>query len=237
MKQRNSQSYEARDLFNMSLGSGGGRSVCLWCCRLLSVPLRAGLRKEVGLLRPGPGGLEVLRHQMVRWNAGGTEYPRWWHRQIGRPQFGLVSKLDKYATLSFAMTNGLANDSDKFKITITLRRVEEYGDLGFYKNFQFLFSPSVPKFFFYNFDTFFMKQRNSLSYEARNLLKMSLGSGGGRSVCLMRCRFLSVPLREQASVKRWDCSGLDHVVRRCFGTEWNCEVPGARSTRDGDTGK
>ena len=35
----------------------------------------------------------------------------------------------------------------------------------------------------------------------------------------------------------WDCSGLDHVVRRCFGTKWYGEVPGARSTRDGDTGK
>ena len=27
---------------------------------------RAGLRKEVGLLRPGPCGPKVLRHQMVR---------------------------------------------------------------------------------------------------------------------------------------------------------------------------
>ena len=34
---------------------------------------RAGLRnKEVGLLRPGPRGPKVLRHQMVRWSAGGT---------------------------------------------------------------------------------------------------------------------------------------------------------------------
>ena len=66
---------------------------------------------------------------------------------------------------------------------------------------------------------------------------MSLGSGGGRSVCLWRCRLLSVPLGEQASGRRWDCSGLDHVVRRCFGTKWYGEVPAARSTRDGDTGK
>ena len=48
---------------------------------------RACLRKEVGLLRPGPRGPKVLRHQMVRWSAGGTEYPRWWHRQVGRQQF------------------------------------------------------------------------------------------------------------------------------------------------------
>ena len=65
---------------------------------------------------------------------------------------------------------------------------------------------------------------------------MSLGSGGGRFVRLWRC-LLSVPLGEQASGRRWwDCSGLGHVARRCFGTKWYDEVPGARSTRDGDTG-
>ena len=42
---------------------------------------------------------------------------------------------------------------------------------------------------------------------------MSLGSGGGRSVCLWRCRLLSVPLGEQASGRRWDCSGLGHVAQ------------------------
>ena len=68
---------------------------------------------------------------------------------------------------SFAMTSGLASVFDKFKILITLRRVQ---------------------------------------------------------------------LGEQASGRRWDCSGLDHVVRRCFGTKWYGEVPMARSTRDGDTG-
>ena len=75
-----------------------------------------------------------------------------------------------------------------------------------------------------------------MSYKASNLLRMSLGSGGGRSVCLWRCCLLSVPLGEQASGRRWDCSGLGHVARRCFGTKWYDEVPGARSTRDGDTG-
>ena len=65
---------------------------------------------------------------------------------------------------------------------------------------------------------------------------MSLGSGGGRSVCLWRCCLLSVPLGEQASGRRWDCSGLGHVARRCFGTKWYDDVPEARSTRDGDTG-
>ena len=46
----------------------------------------------------------------------------------------------------------------------------------------------------------------------------------------------AVPLGEQASGRRWDCSGLGHVARRCFGTKWYDDVPGARSTRDGDTG-
>ena len=91
--------------------------------------------------------------------------------------------------------------------------------------------------FFKNLDTFFMKQRNSLSYEVRNLWKMSLGSGGGCSVCLWRCRPLSVPLGEQVSEWRWNCSSLNHLVQRCFGTKWYDEVPGARNTRDGDTGK
>ena len=47
---------------------------------------------------------------------------------------------------------------------------------------------------------------------------------------------LSVALGEQASGRRWDCSGLGHVARRCFGAKWYDDVPGARSTRDGDTG-
>ena len=65
---------------------------------------------------------------------------------------------------------------------------------------------------------------------------MSLGSDGGRFVRLWRCRLLSVPLEEQASGKRWDGSGMGHVARKCFGTIWYSDVPGARSTRDGDTG-
>ena len=35
--------------------------------------------------------------------------------------FARFFKLDKYAMFSFAMTSGLASDSDKFKIIITLR--------------------------------------------------------------------------------------------------------------------
>ena len=36
--------------------------------------------------------------------------------------------------------------------------------------------------------------------------------------------------------RKWDCSGLSHVARRCFGTKWYDDVPGARSTQDGDIG-
>ena len=44
--------------------------------------------------------------------------------------FARFFKLDKYAMFSFAMTCGLASDSDKFKIIITLRRAQKFGDTG-----------------------------------------------------------------------------------------------------------
>ena len=49
--------------------AGFGRRTLRSSLALLSVVGaigRAGLRKEVGLLRPGPRGPKVLRHQMVR---------------------------------------------------------------------------------------------------------------------------------------------------------------------------
>ena len=67
---------------------------------------------------------------------------------------------------------------------------------------------------------------------------MSLGSGGGRSVCLWRCRLLSVPLGEQLPqegggiAQAW--TTWSEGASAPNGTP---EVPGARSTRDGDTGK
>ena len=48
---------------------------------------------------------------------------------------------------SFAMTNGLANDSDKFKLIITLRRVHKFVNTEPYKKFDFLFNPQMPKVF------------------------------------------------------------------------------------------
>ena len=41
----------------------------------------------------------------------------------------------------------LASDSDKFKIIITLRRAQKFGDTGPYKNFDFLFNPLLHDFF------------------------------------------------------------------------------------------
>ena len=61
--------------------------------------------------------------------------------------FARFFKLDKYAMFSFAMTTGLASDSDKFKIIITLRRAQKSGDTGPYKNFDFLFNPHMPDVF------------------------------------------------------------------------------------------
>ena len=40
---------------------------------------------------------------------------------------------------SFAMTSGLASVFDKFKILITLRRAQKFGDTGPCKNFDFFF--------------------------------------------------------------------------------------------------
>ena len=40
--------------------------------------------------------------------------------------------LTKYAMFSFAITSGLASDSDKFKINITLRRALKFRDTGWY---------------------------------------------------------------------------------------------------------
>ena len=42
---------------------------------------------------------------------------------------------------SFAMTSGLASVFDKFKILITLRRAQKFGDTGPCKNFDSVFNP------------------------------------------------------------------------------------------------
>ena len=102
---------------------------------------RAGLRKEVGLLRPGPRGPKVLRHQMVQMVPNGTVMcrghgvPEMVPGDTGNEDnssFARFFKLDKYAMFSFAITSGLASDFDKFKIIVTLRRAQKifkYGTL------------------------------------------------------------------------------------------------------------
>ena len=53
-----------------------------------------------------------------------------------------------FAMLSFAMTSGLASDSDKFKLAIALRRAQQFGDTGPYTIFVFSYNPLVPEFSF-----------------------------------------------------------------------------------------
>ena len=119
----------------MLLGSGGGRSVCFWRCRLLSVPLG----EQASGRRWGCSGLGHVARRCF-----GTK----WYGEVPGARstrddssFARFFKLDKYAMFSFAMTSGLASDSDKFKIIITLRRAQKFGDTGPYKNFDFLFRP------------------------------------------------------------------------------------------------
>ena len=59
---------------------------------------------------------------------------------------------------------------------------------------------------------------------------------GGCFIRLWRCHLLSMPSGDHASGRRWDYSGLDHGVQRCFNTKWYSDVLGAQSTWDGDTG-
>ena len=110
---------------------------------------RAGLRKEVGLLRPEPRGPKVLWHQMVQWGAGGTEYPRWWHRQWGRQQFCWFFELDTICVPCSVLPwqGDLSSVSDKFKIIITLCRAQKNGYTWSYKNFIFLYSPLLHELF------------------------------------------------------------------------------------------
>ena len=48
---------------------------------------------------------------------------------------------------SFALTSGLASDSDKFKIIITMRWVHKFGDVGPYKNLDFIVNRLEPAVF------------------------------------------------------------------------------------------
>ena len=61
--------------------------------------------------------------------------------------FARIFKLDKYVMFSFAMTSGLASDSDEFKIIIMQCRVQKFGDMGTLKNFDFYVNPLASNFF------------------------------------------------------------------------------------------
>ena len=115
----------------MSLGSDGGRFVRLWRCCLChwkSRPQEGG-----GIAQAWATWPEGALAPNGTMNCRSTEYPRWRHRQWGQQQFCSVFKLDKYAMFSFVMTSGLASDSDKFKIIITLHRELKFWDTGPYK--------------------------------------------------------------------------------------------------------
>ena len=90
--------------------------------------------------------------------------------------------------------------------------MESLGSKGLYKQ--------------YNLDTFYLHNlrpicRHIKRISVKSLYRMSL-MFRRRTLRLISgvIRLLSVPSGEQASGRRWDCSGLDHVVRRCFGTKW-----------------
>ena len=77
-----------------------------------------------------------------------------------------------------------------------------------------------------------MKLLHLLFHKAWFLFRILLGSGEGRTLCVYlrqcrHCHLLSVPSREQTSGRKWDCSGLDHMVRRCFDLKLYSNVPGS----------
>ena len=56
---------------------------------------------------------------MVRWSAGGTEYPRWWHRQVGRRSVMMILNLSEslakplvMAKLNMAYLSSLKNQQN-----------------------------------------------------------------------------------------------------------------------------
>ena len=119
----------------MLLGSGGGRFVRLWRCCLLSVPLgeqASGRRWDCSGLKgaSAPNGTMKCR---------GHGVPEMVTPAM-RTTAVLLGFLNLTNMFSFAMTSSLASDSDKFKIIITLRRAQKFGDTGPYKNFDFLFN-------------------------------------------------------------------------------------------------
>ena len=137
----------------MLLGLGGGRFICLWHCRLLSEPLGEQTSGRCDCLGLG---------YVARWCFG----TKWYSDVPGHGVPEMVTSAMRTTVvlliffnltisfailpvlqISFAMTSGLASDSDKFKIIITLCWAQKFGDTRPYKNFDFLFNRLTVKFF------------------------------------------------------------------------------------------
>ena len=84
----------------------------------------------LGFLKRGPEGASAPNGTMMCRGHGVSE------TEMVTPAMRTTAvllgflKLVKYAMFSFAMTSGLASHSNKFKITITLRRAQKFGDTG-----------------------------------------------------------------------------------------------------------
>ena len=112
----------------MSLGLSGGRFVHLWrCCQCHweSRPQECGIAQAWATW---PEGASAPNGTMMCWGHGVPEMVI----PAMRTTAVLLSflNLTKYALFSFAMTSGLASDSDELKIIITLRRAQKLGDTG-----------------------------------------------------------------------------------------------------------
>ena len=134
----------------MLLGSGGGRSACLWHCPLLVL-----LEEQASGRRLDCSGLGHVTRRCF-----GTK----WYNDVRSARDGdtgneddssfagilnLTSMPCSLSLFSCSMfTSGLASDSDKFKITITLLRVQKFEDIGPYNIFNFSYNPLVFEFFF-----------------------------------------------------------------------------------------
>ena len=84
-----------------------------------------------------------------------------------------------------AMTSGLASDSDKFKIIITLRRAQKFGHTGPYKNFDF-FVNRLYLAFFRNFELKSNVPKKE-SYGSKRLIGTVLQSSSANCIMYILC--------------------------------------------------
>ena len=138
----------------MLLGSGGGRSVRLWRCCLLSVPL--GEQFVNWESRPQEGG--GIAQAWATWPEGASApNGTMMCRGHGVPEMVTPAMRTTAVLLGFLnLTNMPCSVLPwqaawqvilMFKIIITLRRAQKIGDSGPYKNFDFLYNPLMTKVF------------------------------------------------------------------------------------------